>query len=387
MTRVSEIAGHWLGLCRKAPRLYTTPAVPDAETETVLPAIPDGGGPVGRPGRVRDGIGIATASLKALIRDRMLLWFAFLTGLIMIFLILAEGWSNRYIDPVFPVTVLIWDRSFYLDMQYLWVGIPLGDTHIIFTFGLFLIELACIFGFILVLASLILYQSRNRGEKVFTVRGALSGLRTSLGSLAALSIGMALIATIIWEEISRSQFVGSIISSIMQLFWLPYAYYEPQNWTLSAISTSANFFSLEIMAINIILFLAALYLVPVIVLERKGLIPAFAGSVSLFRRTWRMVLGCLIVFGLIAAGVFAVGVLIGQSPALLNHDYDFFISRSRGYLPMMLVCHGFIISCWVLMAMGFTATGVALADLYHVGKSNGVFRITQGCREKPKSAP
>jgi hypothetical protein len=368
MTRVSEIVEHWSGLCRKAPRLYTTPAVPVAETGTVLPAIPDGGGPVGRPGRVRDGIGIAAASLKALVRDRMLLWFAFLAGLIMLFLVLAEAWSNRYIDPVFPVTVLIWDRSFYLDMQYLWVGIPLGDGHGIFSFGFFLIELACIFGFFIVLASLILYQSGNRGGKVFTFRGAPSGLRASFGSLTVLSIGMAFVATIVWDDISHSQFFGGIISSIMQLFWLPYACYEPQNWTLGAIYYSASFSSLEIMAINILLFLAALYLVPAIVLERKGLIPALATSLSLLKRTWHMVLGCPIVFELIVVGFFAVGVLIGQSPALLNHDYDFFISRSRGYLPMMAVCYGFIVTCWALMAVGFSATGVALADLYNVGK-------------------
>jgi hypothetical protein len=368
MTRVSEIAGHWLGLCRKAPRLYTTPAVPGAETGTVLPAMPDRGGPVGRPDRVRDGIGIAAASLKALVRNRMLLWFAFFAGLIMLFLVLADGWSHRYIDPAFPVTVLIWDRAFYLDLQYLWVGIPLGDGHVIFYFGFFLIELACIFGFILVLASLILYQSGNPGGKAFTFRGAVSELRVPFGSLAALSVGMALIATIVWAGISQSLLFGSIISSIMKLFWLPYAYYEPQNWTLGAIYYSASFSSIEIMAINILLFLAALYLVPAIVLERKRVVPALATSLSLLKRTWHMVLGCLIVFGLIAIGVFAVGVLIGQSPALLNHDYDFFISRSRGYLPMMIICYGFFVTCWVLMAAGFTAAGVALADLYNVGK-------------------
>ena len=79
-------------------------------------------------------------------------------------------------------------------------------------------------------------------------------------------------------------------------------------------------------------------------------------------------LGCILVFGLIVLGVFAVGLLIGQSPALLNHDYDFFISRSRGYLPMMLVCYGFIVACWALMAAGFSAAGVAIANLYWIGK-------------------
>jgi len=378
MTGQQESFRSWLGLCPKSPMMQATPAVLMSRPETAEVPVPDGSGPVGRPGRIRDGISIAAASLRALVRDRQLLWFMSLAGLVMLFLVLAEGWSHRYIDPVFPITFLIWDRTFYLDLQYLWVGIPLGNSHYIFYFGLFLIELACFSGFILVLTGLILYRAGNRERTPVTFREGRSVVRASLGSLAALSWGMALIATVAYELVFDSLLFAGIIRSIMELFWLPFAYYEPQNWTLAAIFSSANFFSLEIMAINLLLFLSALYVVPAIVLEKKGLIPALAGSASLFRRTWREVLGCLMVFGCIVLGVFAVGVLIGQSPALLNHDYDFFISRARGYLPMMAVCYGFLAACWVMMAAGFTAAGVAIADLYKAGKSNGISGIPEG---------
>ena len=386
MHLVSKIAEHWFGLCRKAPALRASPVMPVIDPDTVHPARPDGGGPVGRPGRIRDGISIAAASLRALVRDRQLLWFSFLAGLIMLFLVLAEGWSNRYIDPAFPITVFIGGSSLYVDLQYLWVGIPIGDSHFIFYWGLFFIELVCLSGFIILLTGLLLYRSGNRKAPV-TVREALSTVRGSPGSLAALSVGMAFLATVANELIFNSQLFAGIIRSIMELFWLPYAYYEPQNWTLGAVYYSAYFVAIEIMVINVLLFLAALYLVPAIVLEKKGLIPAFAGSLTLLKRTWREMLGCLTVFGLIALGVFAVGVLIGQSPALLNHDYDFFISRSRGFLPMMFVCYGFIVSFWVLMAAGFTTAGVALADLYHVGKSNGISGTPEGGLEKPEHGP
>jgi len=385
MIRVSEIAEHWFGLCRKPPSLRTAPALIVLESETVHPVQPDGSGPVGRPGRIRDGISIAAASLKALVRDRQLLWFAFLAGLVMLFLVLAEGWSHRYIDPAFPVAVLIGGSSMYVDFQYLWVGIPIGDSHFIFYWGLFLIEMVCLSGFIFILAGLLLYRSGNRKIPV-TVREGLSVVRASFGSLAALSVGMAFLATVAYDLMFNSLLFAGIIRSIMELFWLPYAYYEPQNWNLGAIYYSAYFFSLEIMVINFLLFLAVLYLVPAIVLEKKGLIPALAGSVTLFRRTWREVLGCLMVFGFIVLGVFAVGVMIGQSPALLNHDYDFFISPSRGYLPMMVICYGFIVACWILMAAGFTAAGVAIADLYRVGKSDGITGIPEGNIQKPEPA-
>ena len=371
MQLVAKIAKHWFGLCPKSPTLHTTTAVQIGQPEIVHPTTPDGSGPAGRPGRVRDGISIAAASLKALVRDRQLLWFTFLSGLVMLFLMLAEGWSHRYIDPAFPVAVLIGNSSFYVDLQYLWVAIPLGDSNVIFYFGLFLIELVCLSGLIIVLTGLIQYRGGNRKTPV-TVREGLSVLRASSGSLAALSVGMALIATVAYELVFNSLLFAGIIRSIMELFWLPYAYYEPQNWTLSTLYYSMFYYALELMIINFLLFLAALYLVPAIVLEKKGLIPALAGSATLFRRTWREVLGCLIVFGFIVLLVFTAGLLIGQSPALLNHDYDFFISRSRGYLPMMVVCYGFINACWALMAAGFTAAGVALSDLYACGTTGRV---------------
>jgi hypothetical protein len=385
MTRVLEIAEHWFGLCRKPPALRTAPALIILESEMAHPVQPDGSGPVGRPGRIRDGISIAAASLRALVRDRQLLWFMFLAGLVMLFLVLAEGWSHRYIDPAFPVSVVIGGSSILVSLQYLWVGIPIGDSHYIFYFGLFLIEMVCLSGFIFILAGLLLYRSGNR-KRPASVREGRSAIRASLGSLVALSMGMAFFATVAFDLMFNSLLFAGIIRSIMELFWLPYAYYEPQNWTLGAIYYSAYFFSLEIMVVNILLFLVALYLVPAIVLEKKGLVPALAGSITLFRRTWREMLGCLLVFTFIVLGVFAVGVLIGQSPALLNHDYDFFISRSRGYLPMMVICYGFIVTCWILMAAGFTAAGVAIADLYRAGKSNGISGIPEGDIQKPELA-
>ncbi|OPY35348.1 MAG: hypothetical protein A4E35_02411 [Methanoregula sp. PtaU1.Bin051] len=369
MNKHAENPESWGVLCPKSPGMHTAAAVLAGPPEIVLPATPDGGGPAGRLGRIRDGISIAVASLKALFRDRQMLTFTFFAGLIMLFLVLAEGWSHRYIDPVFPDVILIGDTSFSVSWQYLWVAIPTLDSHFIFYFGLFLIELICLSGLIVVLSALILYRSRGLGRTPFSVREGLASIRGSLGSLAMLSLGMALLATVAFELTFNNIMFSGMIQKVMELFWLPYAYYAPQNWTLGAVYSSALFFSVEIMAINILLFLAALYLVPAIVLEKKGLISAIAGSGTLLKRTWREVLGCVIVFFLIVLGVIAVGILIGQSPALLNHDYDFFISESRGYLPMMIICYGFIVSCWALMAAGFSAAGVALADLYSFAKT------------------
>ena len=88
------------------------------------------------------------------------------------------------------------------------------------------------------------------------------------------------------------------------------------------------------MVANTVLLLLALYVVPVIVLENKGLFMALAGSVRLMKNTWNEMLGCTLIFGAIILMVAAGGLLIGQSPALLNNDYDFFLQMSRGQILM-----------------------------------------------------
>jgi hypothetical protein len=368
--------------------IQTTTALLIGQPEMVCPQTPDGSGPAVRPGRFRDGIRIAAASLEAMIRDRQLLWFALLSGLVMLFLIFAQGWSITHIEmtPALPLDITVGDSSLYLNLQNMWVSIPVGNSPLFIDLQMFLMEIICLSAFILILAGLILYRSGNPGKTAVTVREGWTVVRASFRPLAALSTGMALVATIAYPFIFDSQFFGSIVHGItMALFWLPYSYYEPQG-IFAVLYGSANFFALEIMVINGLLFLAALYLVPAIVLEKKGLVPAIAGSITLFRRTWREVLGCTLVFGVIVLGVFAVGLLIGQSPALLNHDYDFFLSGSRGYLPMMVVCYGFIVASWILMAAGFSAAGVAISDLYRVGKSNGISGTPDGNKEKPEPA-
>jgi len=388
MNRVAEMAGYWLGLCRKPPALYTTTAMLIARPEIVHPATPDGSGPGARPGRILDGIGIAAAGLKAIVRDRQLLWFTLGSGLVMLFLILAQGWSITHFEraPSFTVDIPAGDSSLFIDLQNLLVAVPSGTSPMIFDLRIFLVEMISLSGFILVLAGLVLYRSGRRGKTAVTFREGCAAVRASLPPLAVLSVGMALTATLAYTFISRSQLFGGIVHTItMAFFWLPYEYYRPEG-VLSVLYSSANFFALEVMAINSLLFLAALYLVPSIVLEKKGLIPALAGSPTLFRQTWRELLGCLLVFGAIVLAVAAVGLAIGQSPVLLNHDYDFFLSASRGYLPMMAVCYGFILACWILMAVGFSAAGVALADLYQVGKSSGISGFPERSLEQPEPA-
>ncbi len=353
MTLVSALADCWLGLCRKAPALHIASAVMLGDPGEVRSVQPDAGGAAGGQGRIRRGVTIATGSIKALARDKRLLWFSLLAGAVILFLIMAEGWNVTHYHSLLPSS--IW--------------IPFGSSSlIVFDLRLFLIEAICLSGFISLLAGLVLYRNGSGVKKGLTIREGFAGVNTHTGTLVALSIAMAIIATTLFEITGQSQFFGTIESGIsMAMFYLPYAYYLPTNGLFSAL-----FFSFRIMVINIVLFLLALYVVPVIVLENKGLLPAVAGSVRLMKKTWRELVGCILVFGAIVLVVTAIGLLIGQSPLLLNHDYDFFLQMSRGQVLMTAVCYGFLLACGVLMAVGSTVLGIAVTDLYACGRTGSL---------------
>jgi hypothetical protein len=352
---LSEVIRRYLGWCPNTPTLRAAPAllvVPSAETH---PVQQGGGGAAGSQGRIRHGICIATGSIKALLKEKHLLWFSLLAAIIIVFLIIAEGWNVTHYDYTLPS--LIW--------------IPFGDSAlIVFDLRLFLIEGICMSCFTLLLAGLIIYRNRTRAGKHFRIRDAFAGVNTHAGTIAALSLAMALVATALFEVSSQSQFTGKIEFAIsMAMFYLPYAYYVPNE------VFSALFFSFRIMVVNILLFLLALYAVPVIVLENRGLPASLAGSVILMRKTWRELLGCILVFGAIILVVAGVALLIGQSPLLLNHDYDFFLQISRGQVLMTAVCYGFLVACGVLMAVGSTVLGIAVTDLYICGRTDITQRV------------
>lgn len=361
MAMTTDTAGQGLGLCRKAPVLCTAPAVLMSETGTSISSQPGGSpAPAGRGGSIRHGIRIATGSIRAIIRDRQLFWFTFLSGLVMLFLIAAEGWMITHIENRISFAIPIpFDNSF-------WV-----NSFMVFDMRIFLVEMVCLSCFTLVLAGLILHRNSNKGKKPVTISESITGINGHANSLLALSLALAVIATIVYMITSQSQVIGKVVHAItMTLFWLPYAYYLPNELF------SALYFAAELMVINSILLFVTLYVVPEIVLEKKGLVTALAGAAANLRKTWREMLGCLIVLGAICLGVAAIALLIGQSPLLLNLDYDFFLSR--GQLLMTLVCYGFILACWLLMAFGSTAAGVALADLHTFTKTGQMPETAEG---------
>jgi hypothetical protein len=308
----------------------------------------------------------------AMFKDRKLLRFTILSGLVMLFLITVEDYiamQNAYIAThldnslSFIISYPPEEPLIVYDTRYFDLFIPFGNSNLSFDVRLFVIEMFCLFCFAVLLAGLVIYRTGKDTNRPPTIRESIAGVSAHARPLAALSVTMALLGALLNTIVFQTQFFGKIVFMIeMAVFNLPYTYYLQGEPIYMAV-----YYSFEIMFINIILFLVALYVVPVIVLEKKGLVPALAGSVSLMRKTWRELLGCAVIYGAIVLGVAAVALIIGQSPYLLNHDFDFFINMSRGQLLMMTVCFLFLTGCWVMMAAGFVAAGIAITDLYSCG--------------------
>ncbi|MCX6690834.1 MAG: hypothetical protein NTW33_01975 [Methanoregula sp.] len=364
ITRISEIIHGWLGWCPNEPSMRTVPAVLTVPLETIHADRPDGSGPASRSGRVQLGVSIAAGSLKTMVRNRHLLLFSFLSGLVMFFLIVAEVWDVQQFDDTLPFLI----------------NIPLGNSFVVFDPWLFLVELICLSCFTILLAGQVLHRNGNRVNVPVTIREGFTGVAAHAGSLAVLSIAMALIATIMFAIVSQSQFfvikIGGAI--VCAFFWPPYDY------VLDGIPYMLQI-SFQILFINIIPFLVTLWLVPVIVLEKKGRVPALAGLITLIQRTWCEMLGCILVYGIIVFLVAAVGLVIGQLPGLL-YDHGFYLSMYLGHLLMTVVYYGFILACLILMAAGFSAAGIAIADLYRVRKSVGIPGMPEGNLKKPEPA-
>jgi hypothetical protein len=361
MSQVSEVIRGWLGWCPNAPALHTAPPVLMALPETMHAGQSDGSGPAGRSGRVREGVSIATGSLKTTVRSRYLLGFSFLAGLMMFLLIVAKVWDVQNWKNTLPFHI----------------AVPVGNAFLVLDPWLFLVEMICLFCFTILLAGLILHRDANREKAPVTFREGFSGARTHAGPLAILSIELALIATAVFQIVYQSDFLTEFIAGpiVTAFFWIPFEYVPYGD-------VSALYISIIILLINLCLFLIALCLVPVIVLKKR-LIPALAGSATLIQKTWHEILGCILVYGTIVLFVAAVALVIGHLPEMLYQGYD---ATDRGHPLMMVLYYGFILACFILMSAGFTAAGVAITDLCRVKKSDGGSGIPEGNREKPEPA-
>jgi hypothetical protein len=349
MTTLPTITDRWFGLCPKIPTVRPALATLMLFPETVPAERPDGSGPAGRSLHSREGVSIATGSLKTVARDRHLFWFTILSGLLTAFLIVAESWGDMHGNDTlsFAVTLPTGSMVVYPDPLF------------------FLAEMIWVSGFSFLVTSQALMANGREVNQPPTIHERLAITRDFRWPLVFLSMGMALAATLVFGIITQSWSIAIAAGTVLSAFFsIPYSY------ALGELYTTLHFW-LIITAINFILSLLILWILPVLVLEKRRLVHAITTPFSVMKRKPFEIMGCILVFGGIALTLAAVSLTVGQLPQqLIDHGYG--QSMYLGHVVLPIIYYGLILACLILMGAVFAASGVAVADLCRIRTVNGV---------------
>jgi hypothetical protein len=366
MTRVSEIAEHWLGLCRKPPVVHASQADSVHLPEPAHEGSPEGGG--GGSGTIRWGIGAALSGTKTLVRNRQLLWFTLLAGLVLAGNIIGQA-ALLYIGWAMQPDIIM---SYILD---------------------FSLELATVFFLVFLLAGLVMsISSKKEGSASFFVK--LAGAKKYLKAIFLWSVVLALAGillfrlysnfTLVWfpHELGFLYTFGpfSFLTSILGQFPFnltmdPYVFTGVPGYggrsLLLWIYPLGFMWALIYSAINLILFIMTPFVVPFIVLEQKTLRDAVVGSFAMIKKIWAAVAACAVFLGVVVSGVFLTYLLVQAAhgyndpwmawpPGMVtSHPTDMWIALGLLYYLVVFIV-AFVVA---------TVGGIAALDLYTSAKT------------------
>lgn len=366
MTRVSEIAEHWwLGLCPKAPGVRASQTGISIPPEFTYESGPDGG--TSGLGSIRRGIGAAISGMRTLNRNRQLLWFTLLAGLVLVGNAIGQA-ALSYIG---------WNLHIQLGII---VGYVLD----------FLIEFATLFCLVFLLAGLFLsISSKNEGSASFFVE--LAGAKKYLKAIFLWSFVLALAGTLlfyIWFHLFYGlppdlRFLNIFGPSSLSSMFLQFPFnltlypckiigeipgYGGQSallWIYPSGFTQALTFS----EINLLLLILTPFVVPFIVLEQKTLREAVVGSFAMMKKTWAEVAACAVFLGVVVFGVFLTYLLVQAAHGMVTPP-EFVDSRlTSTWFALALVYDLALLSVAFVVA---TVAGIAARDLYISAKSRQI---------------
>jgi len=354
MIRVSEIAEHWFGLCRKPPLIHASQAGIVNLPGPVHEGRPDGDG--GGPGSIRRGIGAALSGTKTLARNRQLLWFTLLAGLVLAGNTIGQG-ALRYID---------------------WI---MSDEIVLRLFLRFLIEFATLFCLVFLLAGLVMsISSKKKGSASFFVE--LAGAKKHLKALFVWSFVLALAGMLLYRNFFSptgffwplsSFLLGPLTQFPFTLNLNPSTFAEipgyggrsPLFWTYPYGFEDALTFS----AINLLLFVLTAFVVPLIVLEQKTIREAVAGSFALMKKTWVEVAVCAVFLGVVVSGMFLTYPLIQAAHGMVTPPELLYAIPTSPWIALGLL---YYLALFSVAFVAATVGGIAALDLYISAKSRQI---------------
>jgi len=357
MTRVSEITEHWFGLCRRPPAVHTLQTGIGIPTEPACNGQPDSGG--GGSGTIRRGVGAALSGMRTLNRNRQLLWFTLLAGLVLAGNTLGQA-------------------ALYA-IDWTWTTQPFIVWHVLN----FLIEFATLFSLVFLLAGLVLsISSKKEGSASFF--GELAGAKKYLKAIFLWSFVLALAGILldiiffylpIWFPHELGFLYGfGHLEPFLTNWFLQF----PFNLTLYPMKTIGDpvvglswiypygfMQALIFLAINLLLFILTPFVVPSIVLEKKTLREAVVESFAMMKKTWAEVAACAVFLGVVAFGVFLTYYLVQAAHGVITPRVFVFSRPSYTWFALGLLYDLALFGVAFVVA---TVGGIASLYLYKYAK-------------------
>lgn len=354
ITQAAEIIHKWMGWCPNTPYIHT------ASTELSIPQVttqllePDGG--AGGAGRIARGTRLALGGIRILFRNKQLLWYSLLTGCAILFMFVAEQSLLEYGSyPYPPIAYPVW---------------------LALVFGIQLVTVFCLYFF---LAGIIMSVSPGLNGKPVTLHARVSGAGSHLRSIAGWSVILALVGTALYGILLQYYWYPiSALSELISQFPF-YFILRPEILGTGPIGgdshvLSAVTFTLFTMIANFVFFLVTLFVVPIIVFEKRQLFRAVAESISLTKKIWGEVLVGFFIFCLILLVVSLTALIFRVAYHIVSFD-DLFFWYQGGWIASAAL----YIFVWCSIAIiGSTVVGISLTGLYSYAKNGRVPELFAG---------
>jgi len=372
MTRVSDVVGHWLGLCRKAPAAHALQSGFGFPPEPVFEGEPDGGG--GGSGSIRRGIGSALSGMRTLNRNRQLLWFTLLAGLVLAGTTIAQG----------ALGYITWAMQPYIG-ETEWMVLNV------------IIEFATVFCLVFLLTGLILSISSKKEGSVSFFEG-LAGAKKYIRAIVVWSFVLALAGMLLFSLYSYSPgwfprnhpfltILGPLYGWVTVLMEFPFnpaftpailfdPYREGVQLSLASwIYPSGIQQALTFSVINLLLFVLTPFVIPFVTLEKKTIREAVAGSFALMKKNWAETAACAVFLGIVAIGVFLTYLLVQAASGMVMPDGVVTVPPANTWIALALVYDAALFCFAIVMA---TVGGIAALNLFTSAKSRQITAESAG---------
>jgi hypothetical protein len=363
MIRVSEITGHRFGLCRKPPAVHVLPVSIGIPAEFACEGVPDGGS--GGPGTIRRGIGTVISGMRTLNRNRQLLWFPLLAGLVLAGNTIGQAafWYFEY-NLHMQLDWIVW--QFFIELVTmvclvfllagLFLSIPSGqEGSTSFFEGLAgakkYKKAICLWSFVLALAGMLLVIVFSYVPAWFPTPEILFLYHQGFGRFDSF----------LFNTLSQFPFNLSRLPPTDLFTEIPgYGGRSMLLWFYPGFRETLVF-----SAINLLLFVLTPFVVPLIVLGQKAPGEAVAESFAVIKKTGGVAAVSAAFLGGIVYGVFLTYLLVQAAHGMVTPLATYYRLTDTWFVLGLVYDLALLIVALVAATIG----GIAMLDLYIPAKT------------------